>query len=112
MELNFTSGQKVPSLPLSLVGRQQQYQLRGPSLSETVSVGEEQAAVQFPQAVAPEGNRRLRDDHGNTGVCGTLPFTSRGAGVGSLRKPCRSSSGSGKMIVLFFSVAISVNVCR
>jgi hypothetical protein len=58
--LNFTSGQTAPSLPVSLVGRQQAYQLRGPSLTETVSVGEEQTAVQFPQAVAP-GNYAVED---------------------------------------------------
>jgi hypothetical protein len=61
--LNFTSGQQSPSLPLSLVGRQQGYQLRGPSLTETVSVGEEQTAVQFPQAVAP-GNYAVDDLEG------------------------------------------------
>ena len=66
----------------------------------------------FPKAVAPKSDRRLRAIHDNVGMRGTLPFTSVGAGAGSFKKPCRSSSGSGNTIVLFFSAAISVSVCR
>ncbi len=57
--------------------------------------------------------RRSNGGHDDTvGTRGTLPFTSVGVGAVSFRKPCRSSSGSGNTMVLFFSAAISVNVCR
>src|SRR5437868_454752 len=67
----------------------------------------------FPKAVAPKRDRRLREcGHDGVGTCVTLPFTSPGARAGSLKNPCNSSSGNGNTIVLFFSAAISVNVCR
>jgi len=43
-------------------------------------------------------------------ICVSRPLPLKVDGI--LRKPCKRSSGSGKMIVLFFSAAISVNVCR
>jgi hypothetical protein len=46
------------------------------------------------------------------GGLGTLPFWPALSGTPSLRKPWSSSSGSGNTIVLFFSAAISVSVCR
>jgi hypothetical protein len=47
-------------------------------------------------------------------VTGALPLTPLAAGscVGGLKNPCSSSSGNGKMIVEFFSAAISVSVWR
>ena len=67
----------------------------------------------FPKAVAPKCDRQLRKrGHEGVGTCGTLPFTSAGAGAGSFNNPCKRSSGTGKTIVLFFSAAISVRVCR
>src|SRR5436309_436728 len=46
------------------------------------------------------------------GALGTLPLWPTLPDAGSLRKPCSSSSGNGNTMVLFFSAAISVNVCR
>src|SRR5207245_3648817 len=68
----------------------------------------------FPKPVAPKGDGRLPGDHCHDGVrtWGMLAFTSAGGGVGRLRNPCKRSSGSGNTIVLFFSAAISVKVCR
>jgi hypothetical protein len=63
----------------------------------------------------PSAAGLLDDDRGRhevTGTCGTFPLTSLGAGGCRVKNPCSSSSGSGNTIVLFFSAAISVKVCR
>jgi hypothetical protein len=61
--LNFTSGQSVPTLPRSFIRRLPTYQVRGPNLTESVTVGDDQSAVQFPQATAP-GNYAVEDMEG------------------------------------------------
>jgi hypothetical protein len=61
--LNFVSGQAPPSLPRSFTGRLSSYQIRGPSLTESVSVADDQADIQFPQAAAP-GNYAVEDMDG------------------------------------------------
>jgi hypothetical protein len=62
--LNFVSGQTpTPSLPRTVVGRLPSYRLRGPNLTESISVGDDQANVPFPQAVAP-GNYSVEDLEG------------------------------------------------
>src|SRR2546429_435009 len=70
----------------------------------------------FAEPVAAKRDGRLREGShdDDAGARGTLPLTSLLAGTGgrSWKKPCSSSSGSGKMIVLFFSAAISVRVWR
>jgi hypothetical protein len=61
--LNFTSGQTVPSLPLSFIRRLPTYQLSGPNLTESVTLSDDQTEARFAQATAP-GNYTLEDTDG------------------------------------------------
>jgi hypothetical protein len=62
--LNFTSGQTVPSLPLSFIRRLPTYQLSGPNLTESVTLNDDQSEARFAQAVTP-GNYAVEDTDGS-----------------------------------------------
>ncbi len=54
----------------------------------------------------------VRSAQGNRGAAGSYPFAERSSPVRDAMKLARRSIGSGKMMVEFFSVPISVRVWR